>query len=56
MGATRMMCIGDDMNKEMEYLQKLEKVATYAIHGNQLTLSDANKAALLTFNAMPATK
>lgn len=56
MGATRMMCIGDDMNKEMEYLQKLEKVATYSINGNQLTLSDANKAALLTFNAMPATK
>ncbi|TNJ24660.1 META domain-containing protein [Aeromonas sobria] len=56
MGATRMMCIGDDMNKEMDYLQKLEKVATYSINGNQLTLSDANKAALLTFNAMPATK
>jgi len=56
MGATRMMCIGDDMNKEMDYLQKLEKVATYSIKGNQLTLSDANKAALLTFNAMPATK
>ncbi|WP_042009972.1 META domain-containing protein [Aeromonas fluvialis] len=56
MGATRMMCSGDEINKEMEYLQKLEKVATYAIKGNQLTLSDATKAALLTFNAVPVTK
>ncbi|MGL4763697.1 MAG: META domain-containing protein, partial [Aeromonas sp.] len=51
-----MMCIGDAMNKETEFLQKLEKVATYSINGNQLTLSDANKAALLTFNAVPVTK
>lgn len=56
MGATRMMCIGDQMGKEMDYLQKLEKVATYTISGNQLTLSDANQVALLTFNAMPAAK
>ncbi|MEL3927116.1 META domain-containing protein [Aeromonas enteropelogenes] len=54
MGATRMMCIGDQMGKEMEYLQTLEKVASYTINGNQLTLSDANKTELLTFNAVPA--
>lgn len=56
MGATRMMCSAEQMNQEMAYLQRLEKVATYSISSDQLILSDANKAALLIFNAMPATK
>ncbi|MOA70085.1 META domain protein [compost metagenome] len=56
MGATRMMCAGDLAGKEANYLQALEKVATYQISGQQLVLSDANKTALLTFDALPATK
>ncbi|MGL5128664.1 MAG: META domain-containing protein [Aeromonas popoffii] len=56
MGSTRMMCMGDLADKEMLYLQKLEKVATFKISGQQLVLSDANKVALLTFDAMPAAK
>lgn len=56
MGATRMMCAGDLVGKEANYLQALEKVATYRISGQQLVLSDANKTALLTFDALPATK
>lgn len=56
MGATRMMCAGDLAGKEVNYLQALEKVATYQISGQQLVLSDANKTALLTFDALPATK
>jgi len=52
LGATRMMCMGDLAGKEMSYLQTLEKVATFQIKGQQLVLSDANKAALLTFDAM----
>ncbi|WP_346209468.1 META domain-containing protein [Aeromonas salmonicida] len=54
MGSTRMMCMGDLAGKEMLYLQKLEKVATFKVSGQQLVLSDANKVALLTFDAMPA--
>ncbi|MGL4355617.1 MAG: META domain-containing protein [Aeromonas popoffii] len=56
MGSTRMMCMGDLADQEMLYLQKLEKVATFKISGQQLVLSDANKVALLTFDAMPAAK
>ena len=56
MGSTRMMCAGDLAGKEANYLQALEKVATYQISGQQLVLSDANKTALLTFDALPATK
>ncbi|QNF23793.1 META domain-containing protein [Aeromonas hydrophila] len=56
MGSTRMMCMGDLAGKEMLYLQKLEKVVSFQISGQQLVLSDANKAALLTFDAMPAAK
>lgn len=56
MGSTRMMCMGDLAGKEMLYLQKLEKVATFKVSGQQLVLSDANKVALLTFDAMPAAK
>ncbi|MDF2415151.1 MULTISPECIES: META domain-containing protein [Aeromonas] len=56
MGSTRMMCMGDLADKEMLYLQKLERVATFKISGQQLVLSDANKVALLTFDAMPAAK
>ncbi|USV56544.1 META domain-containing protein [Aeromonas encheleia] len=56
MGSTRMMCAGDLAGKEANYLQALEKVATYRISGQQLVLSDANKTALLTFDALPATK
>lgn len=56
MGSTRMMCMRDLAGKEMLYLQKLEKVATFKVSGQQLVLSDANKVALLTFDAMPAAK
>ena len=56
MGSTRMMCMGDLAGKEMLYLQKLEKVATFKVSGQQLVLSDANKVALLTFDAMQAAK
>lgn len=56
MGSTRMMCPGDLAGKEMIYLQQLEKVATFKVSGKQLVLSDANKVALLTFDAMPAAK
>ncbi|ASX11213.1 META domain-containing protein [Aeromonas dhakensis] len=56
MGSTRMMCMGELAGKEMLYLQTLEKVASFQISGQQLVLSDANKAALLTFDAMPAAK
>ena len=56
MGSTRMMCQGDLAGKEMIYLQQLEKVATFKVSGKQLVLSDANKVALLTFDAMPAAK
>lgn len=56
MGSTRMMCAGDLAGKETSYLQSLEKVATYQIKGQQLILSDANKTALLKFNAVPASK
>ena len=56
MGSTRMMCAGDLAGKEANYLQALEMVATYRISGQQLVLSDANKTALLTFDALPATK
>lgn len=56
MGSTRMMCMGELAGKEMLYLQKLEKVATFKVSGQQLVLSDANKVALLTFDAMPAAK
>ena len=56
MGSTRMMCPGDLAGKEMIYLQQLEKVATFKVSGKQLVLSDANKLALLTFDAMPAAK
>lgn len=52
MGATRMMCMGDLAGKENNYLQTLGKVATYQIKGKQLVLSDANKAPLLTFDAV----
>ncbi|MGY3943150.1 META domain-containing protein [Aeromonas tecta] len=52
MGATRMMCMGDLAGKENNYLQTLGKVATYQIEGKQLVLSDANKAPLLTFDAV----
>ncbi|MGL5598797.1 MAG: META domain-containing protein [Aeromonas sp.] len=56
MASTRMMCKGDEMAKEMDYLKTLEKVTTYSIKDNQLTLSDGNKTPLLTFNAVPAAK
>ena len=56
MSSTRMMCPGDLAGKEMIYLQQLEKVATFKVSGKQLVLSDANKVALLTFDAMPAAK
>ncbi|MEZ6972839.1 MULTISPECIES: META domain-containing protein [Aeromonas] len=56
MGSTRMMCMGELAGKEMLYLQTLEKVASFQISGQQLVLSGANKAALLTFDAMPAAK
>ncbi|MGY3857283.1 META domain-containing protein [Aeromonas veronii] len=52
MGATRMMCMGDLAGKEMNYLQALEKVASFEIKGQQLVLRDASKAPLLTFDAM----
>lgn len=52
MGATRMMCMGDLAGKEMNYLQALEKVASFEIKGKQLVLSDASKAPLLTFDAV----
>ncbi|WP_421280481.1 META domain-containing protein [Aeromonas taiwanensis] len=51
-GATRMMCIGDQMSKEMDYLKALEKVAGFQVSGDQLVLKDAGKATLLTFNAI----
>ena len=50
MGSTRMMCMGDLADKEMLYLQKLDRVATFKISGQQLVLSDANKVALLTLS------
>ena len=56
MASPRMMCMGELAGKEMLYLQTLEKVASFQISGQQLVLSDANKAALLTFDAMPAAK
>lgn len=52
MGATRMMCMGELAGKEMEYLESLEKVASFQISGNQLVLRDAGKATLLTFDAV----
>ncbi|MFQ2632734.1 META domain-containing protein [Aeromonas caviae] len=52
MGSTRMMCAGDLAGKEMNYLQTLEKVASFQISGKQLVLKDADKATLLTFDAV----
>lgn len=52
LGATQMMCIGDLAGKEWNYLQALEKVASFRIEGQQLVLSDASKTALLTFDAV----
>ena len=52
MGSTRMMCAGDLAGKEMNYLQTLEKVASFQISGKQLVLKDAGKATLLTFDAV----
>ena len=47
-----MMCTGDLAGKEMNYLQALEKVASFQISGKQLVLKDAGKATLLTFDAV----
>ena len=47
-----MMCTGDLAGKEMNYLQTLEKVASFQISGKQLVLKDADKATLLTFDAV----
>ena len=51
MGSTRMMCAGI-WPAEMNYLQTLEKVASFQISGKQLVLKDADKATLLTFDAV----
>ena len=47
-----MMCTGDLAGKEMNYLQALEKVASFQISGKQLVLKDAGQATLLTFDAV----
>ncbi|BBS88098.1 META domain-containing protein [Aeromonas media] len=52
MGATRMMCTGELAGKEMNYLQALEKVASFQISGKQLVLKNAEQATLLTFDAV----
>lgn len=52
LGATRMMCMGELADKEVDYLTSLEKVASFQINGNQLVLKDAGRATLLTFDAV----
>lgn len=53
-GSTRMACEPEAMQKESEFLQTLQKVGTFSIEGKKLILSDANKKALLMFNALAA--
>jgi heat shock protein HslJ len=52
--ATKMMCAANVSDQEQAYFASLEKVASYAIEGDQLTLSDANGTMLLQFSGTAA--
>ncbi len=53
LATTRMMCDEETMALESAFLQAMEKVASFSLKSNQLTLLDANGRSLLQFAPAP---
>jgi heat shock protein HslJ len=51
LASTRMACPQEVMDQESAYLKALGEAKTYAVKENQLTLSDANKTVVATYEA-----
>jgi heat shock protein HslJ len=54
LASTKMACADDVMTQESAFLASMERVASFAIEGSQLTLSDASGAVLLAFDGTAA--
>jgi len=52
LGATKMFCEGEAGHRETEFLAALERVATYTIEREQLSLFDANGQLVMSLHAM----
>jgi heat shock protein HslJ len=53
LATTRKLCEPDVMSQEQSFLTAMGNVATFAVDGSQLTMSDSSGAALLTFVGPP---